>query len=116
MSPGLLPGRFGRRNVLALHPLSRTRPGFITADLNVPDAEHPRLLIDVTSHELGDFVFKILVNGELAQETLVSGKGEWQTEEIDLTPQAGKKVHVRLEVYSNDWKFEMAYFDKVEIK
>ena len=116
LSPGLLPGRSGRRNVLMLHPLSRTEPGFIFADLPVPDSDDPRLAIDVTSHEMGDFLLKVVVDGDVALEKLIDGKGKWSTQTVGLKSHAGRTTNVRIEVHPNDWSFEAAYFSTVEIK
>ena len=116
MDAGFMPGRYGRRNVLALHPVSRTEPAYLTAELQVPESPHPKLLIDVTSHEQGDFLLRVVVDGELLSETPVDGKGQWETVQVDLGHYSGRKVNVRVEVHASGWQFEMAYLSRIELK
>jgi hypothetical protein len=115
MDVGVLPGQYGRGNILALHPVSRTEPAVITAELDVPDADQPRMTIDSTSNPMGDCVLRVYVDDTLAQETLLDAKGKWGTIEVDLGPYAGRRVEARVEVHSNDWKFECAYISKIEV-
>jgi hypothetical protein len=116
MNPGFSPERYGRQKVLVLHPVSEEKAAVIVADLEVPAAGTPKLMIDVASHRKGDFLLKVLVNGSLAKETVVNTKGKWITESIDLSAHAGKTVHIRIENHADDWSFEAAYLDKIEIK
>jgi hypothetical protein len=115
MDPGFAPERFGRRKVLVIHPVSQDKPAVLTADLEVPPAGR-KLQIDVASHPKGNFLLKVFVNNKLVKETPVNTKGKWTIEWVDVADHAGKTVHVRIENHANDWSFEAAYLDKIEIK
>ena len=61
-------------------------------------------------------MLKVFINDKLVRETLVHTKGKWAVEWIDVAAHAGKTVSVRIENHANDWSFEAAYFDKIELK
>jgi hypothetical protein len=116
MDPGVRGAKYGRKNVLALHPVDREKPAVITADLAVPATAHPQLSMEVTSDRKGDFVLKVFVADKLAKEALINSHGEWTTLDVDLAPYAGKTVSARIENHANGWEYEAAYLGRVEVK
>jgi hypothetical protein len=116
MEPGLRSVHNGRTNVLMLHPVSRTSPALLTAELAIPLTAHPRLQIDMASHERGDSLLKLVVDRQTVLEALIDTNGNWRTEWVDLTSYAGRRCAIRLELHANDWDHEAVYIDRIAIR
>ena len=115
MDPGLRAEMYGRKQILALHPVNRDTPAVMEAELAIPAIAQPALNIIVTSDERGDFILKVFADNAPVHESLVSGHGEWETIPVDLSAVAGKQAIIRIEVHANDWHWEAAYFDKITV-
>jgi len=116
MEPGLRSLHNQRENVLVLHPVNRTTPAVLTAGLGIPNAGHPRLCIDISSHEQGDFLLKVIIDDNPVQQTIIDTEGRWTTQTVDLTPYAGRSCAVRVEVHANDWNYEAAYVHRIVVQ
>lgn len=115
MDPGVRTGQDGVEKMLVLHPVSPEEPAAIEAALDVP-AGAKALVATVASDNRGDFLLRVLVNGQLAHESLIDTKGKWQEVAVDLTPHAGKTVQVRVENAANDWRFEAASIASIAVR
>ncbi len=116
MEPGVRDTQYHRENVLLIHPVDRENPAVIAAALSVPKTRKPQLAIDITSDRRGDFLLKVLLNDDVAHESVVDSRGEWTTITVGLKPFAGQTVNVRIENHANGWKSEAAYIDQVIVK
>ncbi|HPA03528.1 MAG TPA: hypothetical protein PLB67_03775, partial [Candidatus Hydrogenedentes bacterium] len=115
MDPGVRTRQDGVEKMLVLHPVSPEEPAAIEAALDVP-AGAKALVATVASDNRGDFLLRVLVNGQLAHESLIDTKGKWQEVAVDLTPYAGKTVQVRVENAANDWRFEAASIASIAVR
>ena len=115
MDPGVRTGQDGVEKMLVLHPVSPEEPAAIEAAIDVP-AGAKALVATVASDNRGDFLLRVLVNGQLAHESLIDTKGKWQEVAVDLTPYAGKTVQVRVENAANDWRFEAASIASIAVR
>lgn len=98
---GYLPENYGRKNVLALHPLSRVQPGAIATRVDVPSGPRAQLAIEVaTVGQYGPCVMRVLIDGEPVSETLVNTSGLWTTERIDVSRHAGKSIRVQIQAHA----------------
>ncbi|MFO7976302.1 MAG: ADP-ribosylglycohydrolase family protein [Candidatus Hydrogenedentota bacterium] len=115
MHPGVRSEMYGQNSVLVLHPVSQEEPAAIEAVLEVP-ADAEELVLDIASDRKGDFLLRVLVNGETAHESLIDTKGNWREVAIDIAPYAGKSVPVRIENAANNWSNEAAYIDAIKLR
>lgn len=116
MEPGVESKKYDRANVLCLHPVNEEKPAVIEANLAVPKDGKPKLVIETTSDQRGDYLLKVLVDKKPALEKVIDGHGKWTTVEVDLSAFAGKTVPVQIQNCANGWYFEAAYFAKVAIE
>jgi len=105
-----------RIRVLQIYPVSEDEPAVLVGKLEVPKTNNPKLYVNTASHRRGDYLLKVFINEQLACQKLIQTKGEYVTESINLGSYAGKTIQVRLEAHANNWKNEMAYFARVEIR
>lgn len=115
MDPGVRGSWGGLDKVLVLHPVSEEEPAVIDAVLEVP-ADAKELVATVASDRRGDFLLRVLIDSELALESLIDSQGEWQEVAVELAPYAGKAVPVRIENVANDWRFEAAYIASITVR
>jgi hypothetical protein len=105
----------GKPAFLALHPVSRTEPAVLEANLRIPEGK-PCLILPVSSYlemPQSDWVLRVTVNGEQVVEKVIHSPGKWQEVRLDLSRSAGKTVTVRIENAAggaNDWAWEAGYF------
>lgn len=106
----------GRKNVLETHPFDDSRPAALEGILEVP-AGGARLLIDVASHEKGDWELRASVQGAVVKRQVIDRKGSvWKTVSLDLSSHAGKRVNVRLENAANGWEWEFGYWGQIRLQ
>lgn len=115
MEPGFRPDQYGRQRVLALHPIDRERPAVIATSFKIPVNGSPALLIETASDRRGDYVLRVVINGEPTLEKRIDTKGEWTTVKVDLMPYTGKEIDVRIENWADDWEYEAAYLGTVAL-
>ena len=111
---------FRNRPAVQTHPLDRKTPCILyRTGCDIPENKRTTLKICVSHHPHGDWQMRVLVDGEVMADRLVSsktvGKDEWLNLSIDLTDHAGKRIDLRIENKANDWHNEWAYWNQVEI-
>lgn len=109
----------GDRPALRTHPVSRTEPCVLTTKTTLPAGSKVKLILRVASHEQGDWVLAVSVNGDIRAQSIVkhnkSGKVEWKDVVVDLSDLAGQPVTIELQNKANDWAYEFGYWNSAEI-
>ena len=109
------------RNATAVqtHPLHKNRASSLHRTAAIPTDKKTTLHMRVSHHPHGDWQLRVLADGKMIENQLVSsktvGKDEWMEVSVDLTPYAGKKVKLSIENHPNNWMNEWAYWNKVVI-
>ena len=104
----------GRKNVLLMHPFEDKKTPCVLEQKLVVDAAHSKLKFAVAADDRGDWMVRVLVNGQAVKELAVDHEQpRWRDVEIDLSAQAGKEVTVRLEGHATGWAWEFSYWDQV---
>jgi len=117
MSPGIRDVG-GRKNVLVTHPISENMPCVLGRRLDVLPDKKTTLHLEVGHHPEGDWLLSVTADRELVRkvigpETTVNG---WTTIDVDLSEYAGEIITVQLINAANGWKWEAAYWGKIEIR
>lgn len=111
---------FRNRTAVQTHPLDRKTPSSLYRRFKVPLDQSTTLSMRVSHHPHGDWRLKVVVDGNLIAQKMVSSKtvqrDEWLNVDVDLTPYAGKTIDLSIENDPNNWMNEWAYWNKVEIK
>ena len=117
MEPGFRHQWGGRANVVVTHPWDRTTPCVLWRSVRVPSSG-ARLRIEVANDPRGDFELIVKVDGNVVTQRVVNVSDasavRWFTQEVDLSPWAGKECRIELENRANGWSWEAAYWSKVE--
>ena len=105
----------GRTNVLLMHPFpDKKTPASLEQKLKV---EKTKLKVTVAADDRGDWLLKVVINGEVIQETLVDHeKPRWKTVEVDLSKWKGQEVAIRLESHANGWSMEFGYWGGITLE
>ena len=117
MAPGLYKEQLGRQNVLLTHPLDGQTACILTRTLTLP-AGKPKLSMIVGHHPQGDWDLIVKANGKrlvrftIGPDSCTNG---WTLVEVDLSDYAGKETKLELLNQPTDWRFEGAYWAKIEI-
>jgi formylglycine-generating enzyme required for sulfatase activity/predicted Ser/Thr protein kinase len=109
---------FGRRRVLATHPLDPVHACILTSTINVPALEETSLTFDVSHSAVGDWQLIVLANGERLYDAPVgptTTRNGWLAVSVDLTRFAGKQVALELQNKATGYSHEWGYWDKVKI-
>ena len=113
-TPNRIAEYHGRKNLLVMHPFEDKKTPSVLEQKLVIDTAHPRLKFAVASDDRGDWMAKVVVNGQVIKEVSVDHeKPRWKDVEIDLTNLAGKEATVRLEGHATGWAWEFSYWDQV---
>jgi putative membrane-bound dehydrogenase-like protein len=115
-SPRKFPAYRGKNNVLMTHPYSQEKGSAIERDLLVPQNKRTELAFEVASHENGDWLLKVVADGKVLKTELVEPKSGWMPVSVDLTPFAGRQVHLRLENCANNWEWEFGYWRNIQLR
>jgi hypothetical protein len=121
MDPGLRAEWQGRKNVLCTHPLDRDTGCLLTRTIEVPSGKKTVLRVVVGHDPQGDFDLIVRADGKQLLRKSISKdtctEGHWLRQDIDLTPFAGKKKNVRLELINqpSGWSNEAAYWAEIAI-
>ncbi len=116
MDPGVHDEMFGRKNVLVIHPAGKTEAAVLETTIEVPSTPNPKLIVEAASHEEGNYLLKVLVNGQPLLQSDVDTKGQWTTLTADLAPFAGKKAVLRIENHATGWAYEAAFLSTVQVQ
>lgn len=119
MDPGLRTEWGGRQNVLVTHPLDPETACMISRQYAVPPGKQTKLRVVVGHDPRGDFAFEIRVDGKRVVQKPVSKatatSDPWLTEELDLTPHAGKNIKLELVNQPSGWSYEAAYWAEIAL-
>ncbi len=116
-TPRKLPTHLERANVLMTHPFSREKGSAFERNLDVPLGKKTGLIIDVASHDEGDWELRIIANGQLLKKEIINSTADrWKKITVDLSSFAGKKITLRAENFANGWINEFGYWGRLEVK
>ena len=119
-TPSKLVEYHGQKNVLVLHPKSRTEASALTRTMDLPADKAVKLYVRVASHASGDWDLRATCNGEALgadQKIDASDKAKrWKEVSWDLTKYKGKKVVLRLENRASGWSNEFSYWQDLRIE
>ncbi|MBL9116088.1 MAG: c-type cytochrome [Verrucomicrobiaceae bacterium] len=111
-TPLILADYHGQKNVLLMHPFPDKKT---PASLEFKGMAKSKLKFSVAADDRGDWMLKVLVNGQPAKELIVDHeKPRWKEVVVDLSSHAGKEVTVRLEGHANGWAWEFGYWSGVK--
>ena len=120
MSPGLRAAWQGRKNVLLTHPLDRQTGCVLARNVALPKGKKTTLRIVVGHDPQGDFDLIVRVDGKQVLRKPVSPatatEGHWLTQEVDLSPLAGRQVKLELVNQPTGWRYEAAYWAEIAIR
>ena len=118
MSPGFYKEMHGRENVLMTHPLNRTTACVMSKKVKIPAGKETALALTVGHHPEGDWVLIVKADGKELLERTIGPKTAsdlWADLDVDLSKYAGKEVKLELANQPSGWKFEAAYWAKIEL-
>jgi putative membrane-bound dehydrogenase-like protein len=105
----------GKTNVLLMHPFTdKKTPASFERQLKL---EKTKLKFSVAADDRGDWLVKVLVNGqEVKSVTVDHEKPRWKTVEVDLAKWKSQDVTLRLEAHANGWAWEFAYWHGITLE
>jgi len=114
-TPVKLAEYYGRTNVLLMHPFpDKKTPASFEQKLKV---EKAKLKFSVAADDRGDWVVKVLVNGqEVKTVTVDHEKPRWKSVEVDLARWKGQEVTLRLEGHASGWNMEFGYWHGITLE
>ncbi|MGB2807440.1 MAG: ADP-ribosylglycohydrolase family protein [Sedimentisphaerales bacterium] len=118
MNPGLRAEWAGKKNVLMTHPLSRTVGCVLSKKVKVPAGQKTTLRLVVGHHPEGDWTLLVKADGkELLKRTVGKETAEngWMQTDVALSAYAGKEIKLELVNQPSDWKWEAAYWARIEL-
>ena len=118
MNPGFLAEWAGKKNVLMTHPLDRNTGCVLSKKVKIPSGQKTKLHLVVGHHPEGDWTLLVKADGKELLRTSVgkeTAENGWMQTDVDLSDYAGKEVKLELVNKASDWKFEAAYWAKIEL-
>ena len=118
MSPGFYEEMHGKKKVLMTHPLNKTTACVLSKKVKIPAGKETSLQLVVGHHPEGDWTLIVRADGEEELEYSIgkdSAADGWLDVEVDLSHLAGKEVKLELINQPSGWKFEAAYWAKIEL-
>lgn len=112
----LIPNYHGRPAVRT-HPLSRDEPSILSAKTVVPAGDRVVLRVSAGSHDDGDWLLVVRVNGKTIRQTPITAagnSGRWHDVDIDVSEFAGSEARIDLLNSANHWKNEHAFWNAAE--
>ncbi|MEN9284301.1 MAG: hypothetical protein RLZZ179_1794 [Verrucomicrobiota bacterium] len=110
----------GRKNVLVLHPKSRTEASALVRTIELPADKPAKLSVWVASHDNGDWDLRATANGErLAGSAKINAANpdkRWKKQTWDLSAYQGKKVTIRIENWASDWMNEFSFWSGLRLE
>jgi putative heme-binding domain-containing protein len=105
----------GKTNVLLIHPFTdKKTPASFERQLKL---EKTKLKFSVAADDRGDWLVKVLVNGqEVKAVTVDHEKPRWKTVEVDLAKWKGQDITLRLEAHANGWAWEFSYWHGITLE
>jgi hypothetical protein len=131
-APGFAPGdigeaglalveeHLGRRAVLRTGPSTGERPSRMTAQVNVPWGRTTRFYLSVANSTGGDGRLLVKANGQVLADSVVgltTAKNGWNDLVLDLSPYAGQKFGVALEIerFNQPGQLAATYWGRMEV-
>ena len=109
-----------RKNVLVLHPKSRTEASALVRTIELPADKPAKLSVWVASHDNGDWDLRATANGErLAGSAKINAANpgkRWKKQTWDLSAYQGKKVTIRIENWASDWMNEFSFWSDLRLE
>jgi hypothetical protein len=118
MNPGLLAEWGGKKNVLMTHPLDRNTGCVLSKKVKIPAGQKTKLRLVVGHHPEGDWTLLVKADGKELLKTSVgkeTAENGWMQTDVALSAYAGKEIKLELVNKASDWKFEAAYWSKIEL-
>ncbi len=111
---------FRNQPAVQTHPLDRDKPCVLSSNrVDVPKGKKTYLRMRVSHHPHGDWQLRVLTDGEVLEDRIVSastvGSDEWLDVAVNLSKFAGHRIQLSIENRANNWQNEWAYWNKVEI-
>lgn len=105
----------GQTNVLLMHPFpDKKTPASFERQVKL---EKTKLKFSVAADDRGDWLVKVLVNGqEIKAVTVDHEKPRWKTVEVDLAKWKSQDITLRLEAHANGWAWEFAYWHGITLE
>lgn len=101
------------------HPIDRNTPCIISRSAKIPTSKQTQLKLRVSHHPHGDWQLRVIADGKLLVDRIISSKtvgpNEWCDIDVDLSRFAGKTIDLKIENRANDWYNEWAYWNRIEI-
>ncbi len=115
-TPVKLADYYGRSNVLMLHPFEDKKKQAAFEQTFKVQAGKTKLRFAVAADDRGDWLMKVMVNGQAVQELSVDHtKPRWKEVAVDLGKYSGQEITVRLETHATGWYFEYAYWHGISV-
>jgi len=118
MDPGLHKKIRGKEDVLVTHPGMDRKACVLSKEVDIPAGKKTALNLSVGHHSEGDWDLVVKVNGQKILKRVVgkdSAVDGWADVRADLTRFAGRKIKLELLNQPSGWKWEGAYWAKIEI-
>jgi hypothetical protein len=118
MNPGLRAEWGGKKNVLMTHPLDRNTGCVLSKKVKIPAGQKTKLHLVVGHHQQGDWALLVKADGKELLRTSVgkeTAENGWMQADVALSAYAGKEIKLELVNKASDWKFEAAYWAKIEL-
>ena len=99
-APVKLPEFAGRKNVLMTHPDEPGKPATLERSLALPAGTKSALRFSVAAQPEGDWQLRVRVDGAVLHTQVIRSTGaviRWNDVKLDLSPWAGRTVHLLLE-------------------
>ncbi|NNJ26374.1 PVC-type heme-binding CxxCH protein [Alienimonas chondri] len=111
---------FRNESAVQTHPKDRETPCVLqTRSVDVPKGKKTTLRLRVSHHPHGDWQLRVLADGKVVADQIVSsktvGEDEWLDVSVDLSGFAGRRIDLDVENRANGWSNEWAYWNGVEI-
>ncbi len=114
MNPGYREQVDNAFSVLVTHPPKEGVPVILSKTVKIPVGD-PKLTVKVANAPNGNFRLIVKVDGEMALEADVTGKNEFKTYVVGLSPYRGKTVKLELYNQPTGWSNEAAYWAGIEV-
>ncbi|MEO0416962.1 MAG: HEAT repeat domain-containing protein, partial [Verrucomicrobiota bacterium] len=101
------------------HPKDQNVPCRLFRKVDVPTGKETKLFLRASYHPHGDWQLRVFANKKKLVDQIVNYQNvqeEWLELEVDLSEFAGQKIDLAVENKANNWKWEFAYWSKIEIR
>jgi NPCBM/NEW2 domain len=108
----------GKNRVLRTHPPAQGVPCVLRSAVAVPTGKRTELRLTVTHNPNADWQLVVIANGERLHDSLISkdaAQNGWVDVTVDLTKFAGHNVVLEVHNHPNNWSYEYAYWNRVEV-